>query len=173
MRTDAAITSITEAQARAYAIGYVNLHSKPQETYAMDVPLTTPLGYQDAAVTPAGDVIPVSGITYDFSQGTMHFVFGVPETRLMADYCSKLNMPTVLNEASHRRCTMPMGDDTLGTPVLLEGFISRPCRLLGQAVMLLAPYLPLPAILLYGISQALLADGGPVPTITAGGTDRA
>lgn len=72
----------TEAQARAYAVGYVALHSKPQETYALDVPLTTPLGYQDAAVTPSGDIIPVSGITYDFSQGIMHFVFGVPENTL-------------------------------------------------------------------------------------------
>jgi hypothetical protein len=74
----------TEAQARAYAVGYVAMHCKPRETYGVDLPLTTPLGYLDAAFTPEGAVIPVSAISYDFTRGAMHLALGAPENTLNA-----------------------------------------------------------------------------------------
>jgi hypothetical protein len=74
----------TAAQAYAYAKGYVARYGKPRETYALDVPLTTPLSITDTAITPNGDIVPISAITYDFNQGMMHLAVGAPESTLNA-----------------------------------------------------------------------------------------
>jgi hypothetical protein len=74
----------TEAQAFAYANGYLALHKNPRETYATEVPLNTPLGIFDAAVTPSMAILPVSGITYDYSAGVMRVTVGAPENTLNA-----------------------------------------------------------------------------------------